>query len=105
MREDVILQLRYEIFNRPNSCVTVLVVAWYNSLANELSTIDEFDCCEVLECETDCVEEIDETLPLIPITSIETLLLNYFINQLIDLGVREGKRFLRQFERSVRRNI
>lgn len=99
------MQVRYEVYNNPDSCLSQLILSWYNSLYSELSTIDTFDCCAELDCTDFCVANIALILRLVPLIANQTLYLNFFVSELLMPDRRIPLQFLREFNAEVRRSI
>lgn len=99
------MQLRYEIYNQPDSCISRLSQLWYNSLYSELGDTSSFDCYEALDCTDFCLANFASILSLVPLISNQALFLNYFVTQLLTEDRRVRIQFLGQFTREVRRLI
>lgn len=99
----MLAQLQYELAVNRDSCISLDVESWYNSLYSELSDFDDDRYREngCGSCEVD-QDGLLDVLQQFTIEQIQDILVSYFVSQLTGLPQDQINNFLNTFRDAVR---
>lgn len=102
---DFIAQLLYHIVNKPDNCLSKLIIEWYNSLYSELSTNPIFECCELNDINDANNADILAFLTKFGYSALQGTLTQFLITELVQFGLAAGEQAIDDLSAEVKEQI